>query len=31
MHGGEADAIKNDYLALPKDQQERLIAFLEHL
>jgi CxxC motif-containing protein (DUF1111 family) len=31
MHAGEADAVQNAYLALPKDQQARLIAFLEHL
>jgi len=31
MHGGEAEAIKNDFVALPQQDRDDIIAFLEHL
>ncbi len=31
MHGGEAEDIKNDFVALPQQDRDDIIAFLEHL
>jgi CxxC motif-containing protein (DUF1111 family) len=31
MHGGEAQASRDAYLALPQDRRDAIIAFLEHL
>ena len=30
-HGGEAEKSKNDYRALPKEDREKLLKFLESL